>query len=168
MRISTPNRIAMVVAGGIVVGCLHAAPAGAAAAGTWTVTGTTTVRYRYERHHGRAESPFATHLVLHDDGTIEGEVTEPQCGSPPVPVSFSGRWTGNGAAGIAAALRSFVSQCYDVDGRLRGVESRVHVSADGAHLRGAFGARLRLPYGDRRDEAITVRLRGVLDGRREN
>jgi hypothetical protein len=157
----------MIVVGSAVVSCLLAAPAGAAPAGTWTVEGTTTARYRYEGRQGRIDYTFSTRLVVHDDGTIDGEVIEPDCDPSSDPITFQGRWSGRGHAGIASALRAFVARCYDAKSRLTGVRGGVRLSADATAFTGEFRARLRIPYVDGDEpEWIAVRLHGVVEGRR--
>jgi len=168
MQPSTPSRLAMIVVVGAVVSGLHAAPVGAAPAGTWTVDGTATARYRYEGQHGRIDYPFSTRIVVHDDGTIDGEVVEPDCDPSSDPLTFQGRWSGKGHAGIASALRAFVARCYPATARLSAVRGGVRLAADATSFTGAFAARLRIPYveGDE-TEWIAVRIRGVVEGRRD-
>src|SRR6476646_9674076 len=80
----------------------HARPA---RAGTWTVEGTTKVSYSYEGRHVRLSQPFATRLVIHDDGSIDGEVIEPSCGPSGDTVTFAVPPSSAGRASIGAALR---------------------------------------------------------------
>lgn len=167
MHPRAPGRLALVVAASLVIGGLHAARASAAPAGSWTITGTATARYRYEGRHGRIDYPFATRIVVHTDGTIDGVVSEPTCQTNE-PITFAGRWRGDGRAGLAAALRAFVGACYGADAHLGGVRGRVRLSDDATRFTGEFDARLRLPLADvGRHEAIALRLRGVVDGRRD-
>jgi len=162
-----PSRLTMLVAGILLACSLHPARAGAAPAGTWTVEGTATAVYRYEGRHRRIDYPFATSLVVHDDGTIDGRVTEPACGSGD-PITFEGRWSGSGHAGITSALRAFVTHCYGERAHLRAVGGGIRLSADATRFSGTFRAQLRLPYGDADEaEVINVRLRGTVEGRRD-
>jgi hypothetical protein len=160
-----PGRLALVVAASLVIGGLHAARASVAPAGSWTITGSASARYRYEGRHGRIDYPFATHIVVHADGTIDGVVSEPSCDASE-PITFTGRWHGGGRAGLAAALRAFVTACYGADAHLGGVRGRVRLSADATRFTGEFGARLRLPIAGEH-ESVGVRLHGVVDGRRD-
>ena len=151
------------------MGCLYAAPAGATPAGTWAVEGTTTVSYDYEGHHVRLHQPFATRIVVHDDGTVDGEVTEPSCTSSGDPVTFSALRSATGRAAIAAALRAFVKSCYGEQSHLSGVRAGVRVSDDGTRLHGEFRAHLRIPLLDAEleRERLTIRLHGRVEGRRD-
>jgi hypothetical protein len=166
MRTNVRSRLATVVLGGALT-LLPVAAAGATPAGTWTVEGTTLVAYDYESQHIRSRQPFATRLVVHDDGTIDGEVIGPTCGSTTDdPITFTATRSGTGRGAIAAALRAFIERCYGEQARLRGVHARVRVSDDGARLHGRFRAHLRIPFVDDGErESLIVRLRGTVDGR---
>jgi hypothetical protein len=158
----------MIVAAGLIVGGLQVVPAGAVPAGTWAVDGTATVSYRYEGHRFRVVQSFATRIVVNDDGTIDGEVTEPPCGAPGDPVTFTARSGGTGRAGIAAALRAFATRCYGTQSRLRGVRAGVRLSDDATTFSGRFRAHLRIPFvDDGHVEQLTVRVRGIVAGRRD-
>jgi hypothetical protein len=169
MRTSISKRIAVVVAWTLTVGCPQAARAGAPRAGTWGVEGTTTVSYDYEGHHVRLHQPFATRIVVHDDGTIDGQVIEPDCSALGEPVTFTAPPSDTGRAAFAAALRAFTKTCY-ARSRLKGVRVRVRVSDDGTRLHGEFRGRLRIPLrdADGEPEPLHVRFHGVADGHRDD
>jgi hypothetical protein len=163
MRTNARRRIAWIVAGSVMAIGLGTAPAADLPAGTWTVAGTTTARYRYDGRQGRLDSPFSTRIVVHEDGSIDGEVIEPRCDPAGDPVGFQGRRSG----GFAPALRAFTTRCYGTKARVAGVRGAIRLSADATSFAGEFRARLRIPYVEGDEiEFIAVRLRGVVEGRR--
>jgi len=142
--------------------------------GTWDVTGSTVVRYRYEGHRVRLNMPLRFTLNFTEEKTyrVSGIAVSCTPAGATLP-DVTGRWriaggSVRGTAGLARAIRDAVEVC--VAGSHASVDAsraRFRVLPDGEQLEGRFAASLGVRYRQGHElESVRVRLAASLGGTR--